>query len=98
MDLVIAFSCSDVKNFVISSGSGAIVIVVFSVVVFILDFRALIFKVYSVNRLCCHVDDYLVVAFLVQVLKIFLCHLFHVLSSLLSLWLMILHQFWGCCA
>jgi len=32
MDLVIAFSCSDVENFVISSVSGATVIVVFSVV------------------------------------------------------------------
>jgi len=93
MDLVIAFSCSDVKNFVISSGSGAIVIVVFSVVVFILDFRALIFKVYSVNRLCCHL-----MIILVQVLKIFSCHLFQVLSSLLSLGPLILHQFWGCCA
>jgi len=98
MDLVIAFSCSDVKNFVISSVSGAVVIVVFSVVVFILDFRASIFKVYSVNRICCHVDDYLIVAFLVQVLKIFLCHLFQVLPSLLSLGLLVLYQFWGCCA
>merc|ERR1719447_1872394 len=98
MDMVITFSGLKFKNFVISSGLGAIVIVVFSVVFFILDFRALIFKVYSVNRLCCHVDDYLVVAFLVQVLMIFACHLFQVLSSLLSFWLLILHQFWGCCA
>jgi len=44
MDLVIAFSCSNVINFVISSGSGAIVIVIFVVVVFLLDFWALIFS------------------------------------------------------
>jgi len=97
MDLVIAFSGSDVTNFVILSGSGAVVIVVFGVVVFIPDFRALKFEVYSVNRLRCHkqavvvVDDYLFVAFLVQVLKIFSCHLFQVLSLLLSLGLLILH-------
>jgi len=55
-----------ILNFVMSSGSGAIVLDVPRVVVSRLDFGTLVFKIYSVNRLCCHkqavvvVDDDLV--------------------------------------